>query len=430
MPREVALKILHKIDKDGAYTNIAVKDGLAASGLDARDKGFVSEMVYGIVSRRLTLDYFIKKYSSVKLKKLSLYVLELLRMGIYQIYFMDRVPESAAVNESVKLAKRYAGRSAGFVNAVLRSIIRGGDSISDIQSIMERYSFPDSIYNVFKRDFGEQRAIDIMKSLNEKPHMTLRANTLKVTADELLRLLEHDGITAEPGDAAASVFVSGMDVGGSRLYRDGFFTVQGTAAMLSCAALGVKPGMSVIDMCAAPGGKTTYLCELMKNSGSVRAFDIYDHKIELIRQNAKRLGITIIDASVSDAAVIKEELFESADRVMADVPCSGLGIIAKKPDIKWAFEESSLPGLQLKILENAAMYLKHGGSLIYSTCTLNKQENECVVEKFLSQNTEFEPEDFGGLIPKRFSCSGRGYITLYPDTDRTDGFFIAKIKRR
>lgn len=429
--REVALRTLHKIDSEGAYSNIALKEELLKAGLDSRDNAFVTNLVYGVISRRLTLDYVIKTYSSVKLKKLSVFVLDILRMGIYQIFFMDKVPDSAAVNESVKLANKYAKRSMGFVNGVLRSVIRGGDILADIKDISVKYSFPGEICDVFIRDLGAKRAESLMKSLNSQAAMTIRANSLKVTAEELKEKLCGCGVSAELIDGVPYVLrVSGLDVSGSDLYKKGFYTVQGVSAILSVMALDAKPGQNVIDMCSAPGGKTSFIAELMKNEGEIRAFDIHPHKIDIIEKNMERLGISIVQAACVDGTVEISRLKGWADKVIADVPCSGLGIIQKKPDIKWAFEPSELSNIQIKILKNAASYLKEGGELIYSTCTLNKQENEDVINEFLAENKEFELVDFRELIPERFRKETPGYMTLYPDIDNTDGFFIAKIRRK
>jgi len=426
--RETALKILYKINTEGAYSNIALKDELAKAGLDSRDNAFVTNLVYGVISRKLTLDYVIKKYSSVKLKKLSVFVHEILRIGVYQIFFMDKVPDSAAVNECVKLANKYAKRSSGFINGVLRSVIRGGDILSDVSDLTVKYSFPEDICNVFIRDMGKDKAKNVMDALNSQATMTIRANSLKTNTEELVKTLGESAEIIE--DVPYAVKVSGLDVSGSDLYKKGFYTVQGISAMLSVMALDVKPGQSVIDMCSAPGGKTSYIAELMNNDGEIRAFDIHPHKIDIIEKNMERLGIDIVTAACFDGTTPIERLKNSADKIIADVPCSGLGIIQKKPDIKWAFTPSELNIIQKKILKNAASYLKPGGELVYSTCTINKQENEDVVNEFLSQNKDFELMDFSTLLPQRFRKDTTEYLTLYPDTDKTDGFFIAKIRRK
>lgn len=419
-PRETALLALYKIEYEGAYSNMAVKDALSLA--HGRDKGLITELVYGVIRRKLTLDYVISRYSKIKLKKLSKYLLLILRMGVYQIYFTDKIPDSAAVNESVKLAKRYCPKSAGFANAILHSVIRGRESLeypSDKKEFLSvKYSFPREIVELFEElDFCE----DLLDSLNKEPKTTVRLNRLK-SGEKLLI----DGEISPLYEYAR--VVRGLDIANADDYKCGRIIAQDIAAMMAAEALSPKPGEVLIDMCAAPGGKTTHLAELMGDSGKIYAFDIHPHKIEIIKKNAERMGISIIDAAVGDAGKVNENLLGLADKVLADVPCSGLGIIRRKPDIKWNKEDiSGLPEIQYKILENAARYLKPGGELVYSTCTLNKCENEDVVCRFLEENKDFEFVKI--QIPGPLMRENNGYITLYPNKDGTDGFFISKIKR-
>lgn len=419
-PRETALLALYKIEYEGAYSNMAVKDALSIA--DGRDKGLITQLVYGVIRRKLTLDYIISRYSKTKLKKLSKYLLLILRMGVYQIYFTDKIPQSAAVNESVKLAKRYCPKSAGFANAILHSVIRGRGSLEYPKEKKEflsvKYSFPKEIVELFSEfDFCEE----LLCSLNKEPETTVRVNRLK-SGEKLLI----DGENS-PLYEYAKVLKS-IDLANAEDYKCGRIIAQDIAAMMAAEALSPKPGEVLIDMCAAPGGKTTHLAELMGDSGKIYAFDIHPHKIEIIKKNAERMGISIIDAAVGDAGKVNEDLLGLADKVLADVPCSGLGIIRRKPDIKWNKEDiSGLPEIQYRILENAARYLKPGGELVYSTCTLNKCENEDVVCRFLEENKDFEFVKI--QIPGPLMRENDGYITLYPNKDGTDGFFISKIKR-
>lgn len=421
--REVALGALMQVEREGAFSNIAVKDALAKHhDLAAADRAFVSRLVYGVISRKITLDYVLMKYSKIKKKKISNYILMILRIGIYQLMFMDKVPDAAAVNESVKLAKRYGHKaSSGFVNGILHAVIRGRSELKypaeKLENLSVRYSFPAALVQLWVKELGEEQAEQLMRASNEDPPMVLRVNTLKTDPDELLKELQAQGIQAEQSKIyPLAVVVSGFDVAASKLYQEGWFTVQDTAAMLAGAALAPEPGEIVVDLCAAPGGKTTHLAQLMENRGSVFAFDIHEHKINLIHKNAQRLGITIIQAEKADALQKRESLVESADRVLADVPCSGLGILRRKPDIKWNWEpESDLPQIQKRILQNAASYVKPGGVLVYSTCTLNTRENEEVIQMFLKEHLEFER-----LEQK----------TYYPHLDKTDGFFICKLQKK
>ena len=421
--RELALSALYQIEYKGAYSNIILKKTLLA-GMDRRDKGFITQIVYGVVRRKLTLDYIISKYSSIKLKKMSKFILLILRMGVYQIYFMDKVPDSAAVNESVKLAKKYCGKSSGFVNGVLHSVIRGKDTVEYPKDRTEylsvKYSFPVELVKIFSElDFCE----DLLESLNEEPKTSLRINTLKCTD----LTIEDAELEKNPLYEFART-ASGFDIASSKEYNEGKFIVQDAAAMMASLALAPRENETCMDVCAAPGGKTTHMAELMKNKGKITAFDIHPHKVEIIKKNAERMGIGIIDAICADASVFNHDYKETADKVLVDVPCSGLGIIRRKPDIKWNKENiDELPLLQYEILENAAAYLKPGGELVYSTCTLNKRENEDVIVQFVKNNNEFEFVEID--IPEPLGRKNNGYITFYPNLDGVDGFFISKIKR-
>lgn len=420
-PREAALLALYEIEYNGAYSNMAVKDILPKLE-DSRDKGLVTQLVYGVVRRKLTLDYIISRYSKVKLKKLSKYVLLILRMGVYQLYFTDKIPESAAVNESVKLAKKYCGKSSGFVNGILHSVIRGKDTLEypedKIENLSVRYSFPEEMVELFwETGFCEE----LLEALNQEPETTVRVNTLK--KEEL-----ETECTVSPVYSGARL-LKGTDVAQNPDYQKGRIIPQDVAAMMAGLALSPKPDEICIDMCASPGGKTTHLAELMENKGKIYAFDIHPHKIEIINKNAERMGISIIDAKVGDALKLNDDLIGKADKVLADVPCSGLGIIRRKPDIKWNKDDiEGLPEIQYHILKNAAQYLKAGGELVYSTCTILKRENEDVVLRFLEENNDFELCKIE--LPQKLARENKGYITLYPNIDDTDGFFICKMKRK
>lgn len=426
--RQKALEILYSIEFEGAYSNLAIKSGLKECGLDMRDRGLVTQLVYGTVSRKLALDAVISKYSSVKIKKLSKYVLLILRLGIYQLMYCDKIPPSAAVDESVKLAKKYAGKSKGFVNGVLRSAERGG---YEFKSVAEKLSFPDILWEKWSRELGEGKAKSVMEALNKTPDMTVRVNTLKCSCDELKEILEKEGVCVKKDGVLYenSMKVSGLDVQNSKAYENGLFTVQDTAAQCTAWILNPKPHDKVLDICAAPGGKTTHMAELMDNKGEILAFDIHEHKTALINSTASRLGIDIIKTQCADATQYKEELFEKFDCVLADVPCSGLGIIRRKPEIKYNAQfGEDLYQLQEKILEQASRYLKPGGTLVYSTCTLNKYENELRIKEFLEKNPQFSAVSISDKI--KSETSDKGYCVIYPDEFDADGFFIAKLYKR
>lgn len=413
-PRELALKAIYDIEFNGAYSNMALKKYL--KNAENRDKSLITAIVYGTVDRKITLDYVIGRLSKIKIKKISKYILIILRMGIYQMMYMDKIPDSAAVNESVKLARRYGhGASAGFVNGVLRSA--AGFNIEypkdKTEYLSVKYSFPMWLCEKWLSEFGFEFTEQLIDSFGKSAPLTLRPNTLKITASELSDRLNSDGINAEVYDGA--VVCDGFDIEHNELYRDGFFTVQDIAAQQAAKILNPISDDMVIDMCAAPAGKTTHMAELMKNTGKIYAFDIYEHKIELIKRNAERLGIKIIEPRLSDGETYDDKLCGTADKVLCDVPCSGLGIIRRKPEIKWNREQNTdLPKIQRNILNNAAKYLKIGGELLYSTCTIENEENGAVTGAFLKDNGNFEK-----LYEK----------TYYPHIDNTDGFYICKMRR-
>ena len=413
--RECALKVLYDIEFNGAYSNLALKKALAAD-TTPMDKSFITTLVYGVTDKKITLDYIIKKHSKLKLKKISKYILIILRMGIYQLKFMDKIPVSAAVNESVKLAKRYGhGASAGFVNGVLRNAAKTEIEYptDKTEYLSVKYSFPIELCKKWINDFGYDFTESMLKAFSEPSHLTLRPNMLKTTTDELLEKLTVSGVKAQITDDY--ITADGFDIAHDDLYLGGFYTVQDAAAMAASKVLAPNEGETVIDMCAAPGGKTTHMAEIMQNKGKIYAFDVHEHKIDLIRKNAERLGITIIDAKIGDGQKYNEKYANAADKILCDVPCSGLGIIRRKPEIKYNREKTAeLPEIQRAILDNAAKYLKQGGEIVYSTCTIEKEENENVTGGFLTDNPNFE-EQFEK--------------TFYPHIDNTDGFYICKMKR-
>lgn len=398
--REAALRALYDVETKNTFTNVALKEALAED-LSASDRGFATELIYGVVLNRTAIDYIISRYSKVKLKKISPWVLCILRMGIYQIYYMDRIPDSAACNESVKLAKKYSHRAGtGFVNGVLRSFSREVESFSfpegksAVENISLRYSYPEWITEKLVAEYGEKRCEELYAE-NRKAHgVFLRVNVLKNTVEDLIEKLNSEGVECVKTELKNCLQVKGkLNIEELQSYADGCFSLQNISSQMAVAALDAKPGECIIDMCAAPGGKSCAIAESMNNCGSVLSFDVFDHKVDLIKKSAQRLGIEIIDAKIQDSTVLREELVESADKVLADVPCSGLGVIHKKPDIKWNRKEDDITELcdiQKRILETAAAYVKHGGVLVYSTCTILPEENRVQTEIFLNEHKEYK----------------------------------------
>ncbi|MFR0922417.1 MAG: 16S rRNA (cytosine(967)-C(5))-methyltransferase RsmB [Clostridia bacterium] len=431
--REVALKVLYKIDKEQAYSNIELNEQIRQNrkNLDEKDIGLISELVYGVTTWRLTLDEIIKKYSKIKLKKISPWIINILRMGIYQIIFLDKIPKSAAVNESVNLAKRYGhSSSSNFVNAILRKVEKTDyddffEIEDDIDRISKTTSMPKWIVEELVKENGIKIAEQICKNSNLKPNITIRVNRLKIAKKELIQKLEQKGIECkEPENEEMNtqdflILSKVKNIENLQEFKDGFFTIQDLSAGQTAKILDPRPGERVLDACSAPGGKTTYLAELMENKGKIKAWDIHEHRTKLVEQNANRLGINIIETQVKDATQYDKNLDEKFDKILLDVPCLGIGVIKRKPDIKWQrkpedIEEITL--IQRKILENCSKYLKKGGTLVYSTCSILKEENEEIVIKFLSENKQFE-------------IDGENMVNILPNKEK-DGFFICKIYRK
>lgn len=414
--RQLSVKVLYEIEKNGAYTGIELKKQLSESDLTPVDRSFATELVYGVVKNRTRLDYIISKYSKQKLKKISMWILNILRIGVYQIIFLDKIPNSAAVNESVKLAKRYGHTaSSGFVNGILRGVVRGGDvEYPDGREYFEiYYSHPKWLVDMLFEQYGDI-AEKIITNNNIVPPTTVRINRLKTTPDRLISTLSDKGISVQRTEYDDVISISGYgDISSLEEYRNGLFTPQGLSSYL--AAKMIEPGENelVLDLCSAPGGKTTAMAELCGDNAKIFAFDLYKHKKTLVENNCKRLGIKNVNCDVADATVLMDEFVNKADKVLADVPCSGIGIIRKKPDIKWNKDcngFSDIIKVQNKILYNAAKYLKKGGTLVYSTCTLNKFENEFVINDFASQN---------GLKIE--------FMKTYFPNGEYDGFYVCKM---
>jgi len=443
--RETALKILYDINEKGAYSNISINKYFNFHELKEIDKAFVTELVYGTVKWKLTIDWIIEQFSRVKLSKISPWIMNILRMGVYQLLFVDRVPATAACNESVKLAKRY-GHSAtsGYVNAVLRNIARNKNKIEypdknkDVLRFLSiKYSHPEWMVKKWVDLFGTDFTEELLSSNNEVPELMVRVNTLKTTRNELAESLKTSGYNVENGRyiEQALIIKNPQSVSEMESFKKGYFQVQDESSMLVAQILDPRPGELVIDVCSAPGGKATHIAELMKNKGCVIARDIHEHKIKLINDAVNRLGLDIVKTELFDATMTDERYREKADRVLVDAPCTGLGIIRRKPDIKWERTEADIreiTGLQKKILLAAATYVKPGGTLVYSTCTINPEENEEVIMDFVRSNSSFRLVDITQHLPKSLQKADavNGYIQLFPNTDKVDGFFIARVTRK
>lgn len=434
--REVAFKVLKDAEKNRTYSNIAVDRALSRSELLGADRGLVTAIVMGVVERKLTLDAIISSLSQNG-EKTDSDARVLLRMGIYQLYFLDRIPDHAAVNETVALAPK---RLRGFINAVLREFLRRRES-GRLESLFPsreedmlgylsvKYSFPKDVCAEFIKIYGTERTEVIFEKFNSAPPLTLRINTLKISRDDYSGRLRESGIDFRLSDRLENaVLLDGVAYNELPGVDEGWFFIQDEASQICVEALGAESGETIVDVCSCPGSKSFGSAIRMANEGKIYSFDLHKSKLPLIEKNAERLGISIIGTAERDGRTPDESLFGRADRVLCDVPCSGLGVIAKKPEIRYKSisEFERLPEIQYEILSASARYVRKGGILVYSTCTVLPRENQENVERFLSEHKDFEAVDFrvGELAS---SC---GMLSLSPDRDGTDGFFVAKMRRK
>ena len=423
--RLVAFKILNRIERDKAYSNLVLDSYLQQYHAEVYSSAFVSALVYGVTERIITLDFVLAKFLTKPLKKLKPEVLTILRMGVYQLKFMNGVPASAAVNESVKLARKNGCEYAcPLINSVLRKVsqseIEYPETDNAIYNLSIKYSAPETLVKHFCDNYGVENAEGILEFSLQRPKICAKVNTLKTNSDELIASLNKCGVEAHKSDIIDGYieFDSIQSVESLEEYKNGLFHIQDLSSALCVKALQAEENQTVVDVCSAPGGKAFTAAEYMNNKGRIIAFDIYEQRVDLIKKSAKRLGIDIIDARCHDSSVTDESLTGIADRVLCDVPCSCLGTINRKPEIKYkdfGFVDK-LCELQYNILLNSSLYLKQDGLLVYSTCSLNKNENENVCDRFLKENGNFE----------KF-CE---YRTLLPHIDNTDGFFIAVFRRK
>ena len=427
--RTAAFEILLKLQKDGAYSNLALEGSAALKAMPPRERAFAVSLVYGVTERLLTLDYNLSLYLKKPLRKLQPEALCLLRLGACQILFFDKIPPSAAVNETVQIARRRCAYASGLVNAVLRKIAAAGLHLpreDDPAFRSVKYSCPQWLIDRWDAQYGRENTDGILETSLLPAPVTARVNPLKTTPQALRDALENEGVTVSDGPAKALLTLEKLPcaVDALQSFRDGWFHVQDMASFLCAKALSAKPGDTVFDLCAAPGGKTFGIAEEMEDRGTVRAFDLYASRVNLISDGAVRLGLESVTAAVHDAT--QPLSFGEADRVLCDVPCSGLGVIRRKPEIKYKSEESlaALPALQLSILKNGAACVKPGGRLVYSTCALSKDENEDVCAAFLSGTDAFVP------VPPLPERGNETMLTLFPQKDGCDGFFIAAFEKR
>lgn len=430
--RYLAVKLLVKTFKNGSYSNLQLNGGLGGSDLEERDKKLCSAIYYGVIERKITLDHIIKSFSSRPLNKLDDAVLNILRSGIYQILYMDSVPDNAAVSESVELAKKFGKTSAsGMVNAILRNFLRQGKPIKlpsgRIQAVSVKYSAPEELVKSLIDDYGMELAEDLLGNALEKNLIAIRKNNLRCSDEELISSLEKNSARLEKSSLIDGCYLlDGGDILAMDAFKQGLFHVQDISSQLCCHALNPTENDVVLDICAAPGGKTFTMAELMNGKGEIRAFDLHEKRVKLIRDGAQRLGIENICAEKGDASAFNPELPEFT-KILCDVPCSGFGVIGKKPEIKYKSlaDFENLPDIQYKIADNAVKYLSCGGEMIYSTCTLRKAENDEVCDRLLENYPELEAVDLSGILGEKFGTRA----SIFPCHFGSDGFFIAKFRK-
>ena len=443
--RYLAYKILFDIEVNGNYSNMALNKYLNEAGLDDQDKGFVTELVYGIIEKKRYLDYMINKVSKIKVRKMQHSVKLVLRMGVYQLVYMDGVTDYAAINESVNIMKKLDKRSASFVNAVLRNISRNLDEVKDISlntvdKLAIYYSYENWIVENLVKEYGFERTEAILRALSQKPNIYLRVNRTKLRPGQSMdylvgqiigRIIDQGLEASRVEGLEEAIKVKGLkSIDKHPLFREGYVSVQDISSILVAKVMNPKRESRVLDLCAAPGGKSTHIGELMENTGHLISQDIFDHKIKLMNTYARRLGLNNMEARLGDALVLNDDYIGKFDYVLCDVPCSGMGIVRRKPEIKYKKEEEApnLPDLQYQILENASSYLKEGGILIYSTCTIFRQENMEVVDRFLANHKDYELDDLGSV--KEFLGIGdKDLVKILPDRYEMDGFFICRMKK-
>lgn len=436
--REQAVKTLLRVSREGAYSNLETKKVLGENHYKEEDRGLYLNIVYGTLQYKLYLDYLLKKHISKDLNKLDPEVLEILRIAVYQIYFLDKIPAYAAVNESVEITGRLKPKARGFVNGVLRNILRSKETdeafdfssfSNEKEALSVRYSIPVWIIHKYYETFGAEKAEKIIPLLNEKPPFTIRVNTLKVDRNTLEEKLSDQGIYCEEGaldcDALHLSHLGSFEnqVQCDPLFTAGCFMIQDQGAMKAARLLGPQKTDRVLDMCAAPGGKTTHLSQIMENEGTVIARDIFDSRLKLIEETAARLGLCNIETQKTDGCIFRPEDREAFDRVLLDAPCSGLGIIRRKPEIRYTITKKvrkELVRIQRQLLDHAVQYLKPGGTLVYCTCTVNSDENERQIERAL--------KDYPFMRIEAVS-EGVNSIHTSPLDDGCDCFFMAKLKK-
>lgn len=438
--REVAVFTLFSMVEDGAWSDGALHYYLQRAELSLRDRALATRLAYGVVQNELLCDWYLRQFSKLRLSKIAPRVRICLRLGIYQLILSDRIPAHAAVDETVALIRHYGhanDRAVGFANGILRTVAQAvADNTlprlncPDKESFYSlRYSHPEWLVRRLTAQYGQKETAKLLEANNQIAPVSIRVNQLRIQPQEALARLVADGFSVRQHPMVPSILLAESgDIAAHPLFIQGAVTIQDTASAVCVEVLDPQPNTFVLDCCAAPGGKTFYIAERMNNCGTLISCDIYAHKLEKIQQGADRLGLSIVQPTLQDAAQYRPEWQGRADFVLCDVPCSGMGIIRKKPEIRYknADELANLPQIQQNILENCARYVRPGGTLVYSTCTILQAENQAVVHAFLQNHPNFEAVPIAHPI---FGQADDGMVTLLPSVHNTDGFFFAKLRR-
>lgn len=438
--RVSVIESLKKIFKDKAYSNLVINNDI--KHINHKYDALYRKSVLGVIENLIFIDWVIDQVSSTKTKKMETEVLFTMRLAVYQLIFLENSYENIVVNESVQHIKEKVNlKVSKFVNAVLRNIIRNKENIinslnklSRIDYLSIKYSYPKYLVMKWEKEFGKDKIEEVLIANNSEPPLEIRVNTMKISRDELMHIFENKGIKTYKCKLADKglIIENPSELDKLEEYKNGLFSIQSESSMLAVQVLNPKENSLIIDMCAAPGGKSLNAAETINNTGKIISRDIYEQKISLIKHDMKRLGLNNIVPEAYDATKPDESLIVRADYIIVDVPCTGLGIIRRKPEIKYNKTELDIENIhkiQYRILENASKYLKRNGELVYSTCTTNKEENINIIKNFLAQNNEFRTVDISKETKNNFDTANEGYVEIYPHMHSMDGFFIAKIKR-
>ncbi|MFW6149634.1 MAG: 16S rRNA (cytosine(967)-C(5))-methyltransferase RsmB [Atribacterota bacterium] len=448
--RELILEILTRVEKHSAYLNILIKYYLNQYSIKSEDKALVQEITYGVTRFRKKLDWIIDQFLDSPSKKIPLVIHNILRMGVYQIVYLDKVPNYAIVNEAVDLAKKSKyPKYSKLVNAILRNIIRKLDDIcwpdvkrNPIKYISVFYSFPEWLIKRWVRRFGQDLCVIICQSMNKKPNITLHLNSLKIDMPDLKKKLSESVILFKEGQylpLESLILEEFVNIGNSAMFKNGLFSIQDESSSLASRLLDPLPGQIIIDMCSGPGGKTSHMAQLMKNQGEIIAFEKNQKRLEMVKSECRRLGINNVTDILSDVTNFDANYLEKADKILVDAPCSGTGVIRKKPDLKWKNindrQLKNITKLQEKILNIASSYLKPGGELLYSTCSIEAEENDWIIKKFLKNNKNFIVQDTSSFVNEysviKYNTEIGHSIQILPGYSgkNVDGFYMVKMKK-